>query len=151
MPMSLEAKMLLLASGDAALQSFLGVYPVKFRWFDRRLVPGYIGKGTCVVVRRVSTLSSYVQEGPLALEMVRMQLDAIDFSAETARAAARAIQSWFLKVDFMSDVQFQSPPGTPTQWPNFQLNQRSSIEKPETGDVYYVESQDWRVFNNSLV
>jgi hypothetical protein len=147
--LSCEAKMRMLAASDASLQAFFGTPPAVFRWFDRQLPPGYIDKGTCMRVRRVSTQSQYVQEGPIAMEMIRFQFDAIDFSPETARAAARALEDWFGTVDFMSDAQFTSPSTTPNQFPNFQINQRSSIEQPLTGAVYYVESQDFRVFNNS--
>ncbi len=146
---SCEKRMRELAMSDTTLTALLGSNPI--RWFDRLLQPGYITKGSCVRVTRISTVSNYVQEGPLALEMIRFQIDALDFEAESARAVARAIGDWFTTVSFLSDAQFQSPPAVPRNYPNFQLNQRSTIERPETGAVYYVESQDWRVFNNSNI
>ena len=149
MPTSCEKRMRELAMADAGLMALLGSNP--FRWFDRQLPPGYIEKGACMRVTRVSSVSNYVQEGPLALEMIRFQFDAIDFEAEVARDLARALGDWFTTVSFMSDAQFLSPPATPINYPNFQLNQRSSIERPETGAIYYVESQDWRVFNNTNI
>lgn len=148
MSTSCEVKMRTLAMADPSLQAIFGAGP--FRWFDRQLEQGYIQKGACVRVRRISTESTYSQEAPLALEKIRFQFDVLDFSPQVARAGAAAIAAWFTTVDFMHAGQFQSPPTGAIQTANYQINQRSSIEFQLERECY-VETQDFRIMNNPSI
>lgn len=142
-----ETKLRLLASADATLQGIFGVS--NFRWFMYGQLPqGYIQRGVCARIKRVSTSSGYVQEGPLNLERVRFQFDVMSLDPSETFTATKAIADWMQTVDLMSGAQFTSPPTTPTQFPNYQLNQRSWIEAQPEGQVY-VQMTDWLVFNNS--
>ena len=145
---TLEEKMRTLAAADAGLQAIFGTGP--FRWFFDTLPQGYVQKGSCVRVRRVSTVSNYCMSGPLNVEMVRMQMDFLDLSRSDSQAAALAVGAWMTTVDFMSAAQFTSPPSAPRQFANFQINDRSTLEYQLQTPVY-VEMVDWRIFNNTNV
>lgn len=149
--MTAEAKMRTLAAADATLQGFLGSGP--FRWFDKQLQPKYIDAGTCVRVRRVSTLIEHAKETRTARSISRLerplfQIDVLDIDSERARSAAKAIKDWFSTVDFSSDSQFASPPTTPTRHPNFVLNQRAGMEYAVSPTPVHVETLDVRIFND---
>lgn len=144
---SCEDKMLSLAARDETLQSFLGG-PTIFRWFDGQLLPGQIELGACVTVLRVSTESTYAQEGQLALEWIRFQLDCLSLQAPgIARQLAFAVQTWFGTVSFFSNAQFLDPPTTPPSFPNYKLGQRHG-QKVQLGKPVFVEMLDFRVCNN---
>jgi len=152
--MQLETKVRLLAASDATLQSHFGTSP--FRWFDRRLLPGYIQAGTCARVLRVSTVSDYSQFGLMNLNQPRLQIDVLSFDSDEARSAVSAVMAWMDSVSFAESGSFGSPPTNPLNSPNFLLNRRSSmeaqVEQPSAstsaspGPVY-VETLDYRLFN----
>lgn len=148
--MELEVKMRLLASNDPTLQGIFG--SSTFRWFGYAQLPqGYINKGTCVRVRRISTVSSYAQEAPVSLEKIRMQFDCMDFNVDSAYAAAKAINAWLTgTADFMNPGQFQSPATGPRQHANYQSNQRIGIETQLEREVYVVMT-DFIIFNDSTI
>ncbi len=147
--MTAEVKMRTLAAADTELQAFLGS---PFRWFDRQLEPKYIDRGTCVRVRRVSTLIEHAKETRTRRSISSQtrplfQIDVLDTDPERGRSAAAALTDWFGRVDFSSDSQFASPPTTPTRHPNYVLNQRAGME-PQTSPIrVYVETLDVRIFN----
>jgi hypothetical protein len=150
--MTAEVKMRTLAIASSDLQEYFGQTPSgPFRWFDRQLPPGYIERGTCARVRRVSTVRSYAHETSTRrsvskLSLPLFQIDVLDYDPERARSAATAIEDWLAEVDFSSDAQFASPPTTPTRHPNAVLNQRAGME-PATTPPVYVETLDVRIFN----
>lgn len=144
--MTAEVKLRTLASADPTLSGLLASAGL-FRWFDRQLPQGYIQRGACVRLLRVSTLPMYAASGRLAAEQIRVQLDVLDFDAETARGVAAAIDTWFGTVDLMSAQQFASPPTTPPQFPSFKLNQRAGMDY-QLQPPAYVETLEYRVFNN---
>jgi len=143
---SAEAKLRVLASGDATLQTFFGVAP--FRWFLVREQPGYIDKGTCIRVRRVSAVYTYAQDGILANENVRIQFDVLDMDQERARNALTALEQWLTTVDLMSGAQFASPPSTPPQFPIFRLSERCTVEVQIKQQQVWIWSADYRIMNN---
>lgn len=146
----LLVKMLTLARADATLQGYLLGSNGTFRWFPLQLPKGYIQQGTCVTLRQISTVSHYVQEGPLSLEEVMMQIDIRDFDQMTAQALASYLNnSWFPSVSFLSDAQFLSPPGVPPNFPNFQLSQRSGLDYEIQPQSPWVETLTYRIFNNT--
>lgn len=141
-----------LAQGSTALQAFFGEDSGIFRWFDRQIPPKYIDRGTCVRVRRVSTLLQHAKETRAARSISRFtgplfQLDVLDTDPERARSAAAAIIDWLGEVDFSTDSQFASPPTTPTRHPNFVLNQRAGMEPQVSPIPVYVETLDIRITN----
>lgn len=133
-----------LAAANASLTAVFGT-PL-FRWFDRQLQPGYIESGSCVRVRRVSTIRGYSQGGLQSLDQILFQFDCLSLDSEAARTAATALIAWFSTVDFASSQQFDSPVTTPRQFPNFVLNQRAGME-PRTQPPVYTESIDVRIYN----
>lgn len=159
--MQAEIKMRSLASADATLQSVFGLGP--FRWFDRRLQPGYIALGSCVRVQRVSSAFLYTMiptpnaPGGLGnLNMPRFQFDVLDLDATACRNAAQALINWFTSVSFAETNDFDSPATTPPHFPNFLLNHRAGEEpqvEPQTGSArkqtgpVWVEILDYRIFN----
>jgi hypothetical protein len=150
--MTAEAKIRTLAQQDATLQSFFGGSNGTFRMFDRQLQPNYLKPGaTCCRVRRISTVQirsheTATQRSDNSQVQPRFQIDVLDFSAETARAAAAAICDWLARVDFSTNDQFDSPVTTPKRHPNFVLNQRADMEFT-TQPPAYVETLDVRIFN----
>ena len=144
--MDAETKLRMLASGDANLQAIFGT-PV-FRWsMFGQLQQGYIQKGTCARVRRISTQPFYAQDGQLSMEKIRFQFDIMDYDSAKTFTAAAAVGHWFRGVDLMSDAQFSSPTTTPRQFPNFRMNQRSGIEAGPEQQIY-LQIVDWMVFND---
>ncbi len=142
---SAEAKLRTLAAADTTMQSFFGSAP--FRWFHIQMPQGYITKGSCIRVRRVSAVYTYAQEGITEIEQVRMQLDCLNEDQDAARNALNAVNNFIATVDLMSNAQFASPPTTPTQFPNYRLSERSGIEFQVERQIY-VWSADWRIWNN---
>lgn len=145
-------KMRLLAMADATLQGYLLGTNGTFRWFDAQLPKGYIYQGTCVTVQQVSSVLDYVQSGPLALEWARVQVNIWDMDTVVAKDVANYLQnSWFPRVDCMTDSQFTSPPGPPLQAANFKLSQRGVLDYSVQPAPAWVETQDWRIANNSNI
>jgi hypothetical protein len=149
--MTAEAKMRLLAQQSTELQVYFGdTSSALFRWFDRQLLPGYIERGTCARVLRVSTRLMYVHEtedrrSACRMEQPLFQIDVLDFSAERARSAAAAIEDWLATADFSSDAQFTSPVTSPTRHPNQVVNHRAGMITTPQPPVY-VETLDVRIF-----
>ena len=144
-----EQKLRTLASQDATLQGIFGTAP--FRWQDTQLQPGYIQRGTCARVLRVSTVYMHCMAGMMNVEQVRFQIDVLDLDSEKARAAATALDAWFETVSFMSDAQFGSPPVAPSppSYANFKLNQRHSIDYALAPPLQpYCEMLEYRIFSN---
>lgn len=142
---SAEAKLRTLASADPTMVADFGSGP--FRWFQIQLPQGYISKGTCVRVRRVSAIYLYAQEGITQAEQVRLQFDVLDKSQDRARQVLNDLCSFVAGVDLMSDAQFTSPPSMPTQFANFLLSQRSGIEYQVEVEIFSW-SADFRIWNN---
>ena len=142
---SAEAKLRMLASVDPTMVADFGSGP--FRWFQIQVPQGYIGKGSCVRVRRVSSIYLYAQEGITQAEQVRLQFDVLDKSQDRARDVLSDLCSFIAGVDLMSSAQFASPPSTPTQFANFLLSQRSGIEYQVEVEIFSW-SADWRIWNN---
>ncbi len=145
---SAEAKLRTLASVDPTMVTDFGSGP--FRWFQIQIPQGYIGKGPCVRVRRVSAVYLYVQEGITQAEQVRLQFDVLDKSQDRAKDVLNDLCSFLAGVDLMSSVQFTSPPSTPTQFANFLLSQRSGIEYQVEVEIFSW-SADWRIWNNTNI
>ena len=146
--MTLEAKLRTLAAADPTLAGIFGSgSPLVFRWFDTQLTQQAVETGICAVALRVSTRLIYVQEGLLTLTQPRVQIDVVDLiDPEACRAAAAAIIAWLRTVDFASNAQFGSIATTPTQYPNFVLNQRGGMYF-QVQPPAYVQSLDLRIFN----
>lgn len=150
--MTAEVAMRTLAQQSSTLQTFFGETPSgPFRWFDRQMPPGYIDRGACARVRRVSTLRRYAHGTTTRRSVVnqaqpRFQIDVLDMDPERARSAAAAICDWLGEVDFSTDSQFASPPTSPKRHPNAVLNQRAGME-PKPDPPVYVEILDVRIFH----
>jgi hypothetical protein len=142
---SAEAKLRTLASADSTMVADFGSGP--FRWFQIQIPQGYINKGPCVRVRRVSAVYLYVQKGITQAEQVRLQFDVLDKSQDRAKDVLNDLCSFLASVDLMSSAQFTSPPSTPTQFANFLLSQRSGIEYQIEVEIFSW-SADWRIWNN---
>jgi len=142
---SAEAKLRMLASADPTMIADFGSGP--FRWFQIQAPQGYIAKGSCVRVRRVSSIYLYAQEGITQAEQVRLQFDVLDKSQDRARDLLNDLCSFIAGVDLMSSAQFTSPPSAPTQFANFLLSQRSGIEYQVEVEIFSW-SADWRIWNN---
>ena len=142
-------KMRLLAMQSSALQAYL-YNPVNntFRFFDTQMPPGYINQGTCVTARQISTVPMYAQSGRLATDQPRVQIDVRDLESAKAKTVAAAVDDWLGTVSFMDSAQFDSPPSTPPSFPNFKLNQRSSQDFTVQPTPPWVETLEWRIFNN---
>ena len=149
--MTCEMKLRTLAQQDPILAGYFFTGG-QVRWFDRQLQPNYLKVGaSCVRVRRISTVKLHshettYQRSANSQVQPRFQIDVLDFSAETARAAAAAICDWLARVDFSTDDQFDSPVTTPKRHPNFVLNQRADMEFT-TQPPAYVETLDVRIFD----
>ena len=145
-------KMRVLAQPDAVLQGYLLGANNTFRWFDTQLPKGYINQGACVTVQQISSVLDYVQSGPLALEWVRVQVNIWSFDSVQAKQIANYLQNtWFPSVCFTSDAQFQSPPLPAPAAANFKLSQRGVLDFSVQPQSAWVESQDWRVANNTNI
>jgi hypothetical protein len=146
-----EVAMRTLAAVSTSLQTYFGEPSGIFRWFDRQLPPGYISRGTCARVRRVSTVRLYTKETGTARSVnrqsqPRFQIDVLDTDPERGRSAAAAICDWLGEVDFSTNAQFDSPPTSPKRHPNAVLNQRAGME-PLPDPPVYVEMLDVRIFH----
>jgi hypothetical protein len=151
-PMPIQQKLRTLAMQDAGMQSYLLGTNGTFRFFDTQLPKGYVGQGTCVTAQVVSSVLDYVQSGPLALEWVRVQINVWDMDSVVAKNLANYIQnSWMPRVDCQTDSQFQSPPGPPLAAANFKLSQRGVLDFSVMPTAAWMETQDWRVANNTLI
>ena len=146
-------KMSMLAMADSTLQSYLGAGN-EFRWFDTQLPKGFVNQGACVTVQQVSTVPMYVQEGPLAMEEARVQINiwALENAEGTGSVIPKQIANylclaWFPSVSFASPAQFLSPPQTPPNFPNYKLSQRGVIDYSTQPDPAWVETIDMRVWN----
>jgi hypothetical protein len=149
--MTAEVAMRTLAQQSTPLQTYFGEVSGVFRWFDRQLPPGYIDRGACVRVLRVSTLRLYAHGSTTRRSVVdqaqpRFQIDVLDYDPERARSAAAAVLDWLGEVDFSTTSQFASPPTSPKRHPNFVLNQRAGME-PKPDPPVYVEMLDVRIFH----
>jgi hypothetical protein len=150
--MTFEARFRTLAQQDETLAGIFCENGI-CRIFDRQLAPNYLKVGkTCARVRRISTVRMHTHETATRsslnrIAMPRLQIDVLDFDAERARAAAKAIVDWLTTVaDFSSDAQFDSPVTTPTRRPNTILNQRADMEYAVQPPAY-VETLDIRVMD----
>jgi hypothetical protein len=142
-------KMRALAAMDATLQSYLyNAANNTFRFFDTQMPPGYIQQGTCVTARQISTVSMYAQNGRLATDQPRVQIDVRDLDSAKAKKVAAAIDDWLGTVSFMSDAQFTSPPTTPPNFACFKLNQRSSEDFAVQPIPAWIETLEYRIFSN---
>lgn len=151
-PMPLLQKMRILAMADTVLQSYLLGSNGTFRFFDTQLPKGYINQGACVTVQQVSSLLDYVQQGPLALEWVRVQVNIRSMQSEVAKAIANYLQNtWFPSVCFTSSAQFQSPPLPPPAAANYKLSQRGVLDYSVQPTAAWVETMDFRVANNTNI
>jgi hypothetical protein len=150
--MPLQQKMRLLAMADTYLQSQLLGSNNTFRWFDTQLPKGYVGQGACVTVQQISSVLDYVQNGPLALEWVRVQVNIWSMDSIQAKNIANYLQNvWFPSVCFTSDAQFQSPPLPPPAAANFKLSQRGWLDASIQPTAAWVEILDYRVANNTNI
>lgn len=146
--MQAELKIRTLAAADTTLRTYFGTPPAVFRWMDRRLLPGYIQRGACVRLLRVSTISDYNQYGLINLNQPRVQIDVLSQDPSEARNAAQAIITWMDTVSFSETNNFDSPATTPPHSPNFLLNRRSGMEaQPDPIGPVFVETLDYRIFN----
>ena len=106
-------------------------------------------QGTCVAVRQVTAVLAYVQNGPITLDWVRVQINIFDMNSVTAKNFARyLITNWFPAVDFVTDSMFPSPPGPPLQSPNFKLSQRGVVDYDIQPVEVWREILDYRIGNN---
>ena len=148
--MTAESKLRYLASADVTLQGFFGTNP--FRWYHIQLPPGSQPKAgaTCARVRQISQIPLYVQEGMNRLNQVRFQIDVLDPDVDVVDAATAAIAAWLGTINLASADQFQSPPVTPSQFPNFVLNVRPGLEVQLKPPVP-VNSMDIKCWNIDLI
>jgi hypothetical protein len=126
------------------MQAHFGTAPM--RWFDLQLPQEYIPLGSCVRVRRVSTIRMYVQRGLQPMSQPLFQFDVLDLDPETARDAAFDLIEFLGTVDLSSNAQFGCPATTPVHFPAFILNQRAGME-PIPDPPVFVQSIDARFFN----
>jgi len=148
-PMPLQQKMRTLALQDATLSAALTGGNGTFRWFDTQLPKGYVAQGTCVTVQQISDVLDYVQNGPIQLDWVRVQLNIFDMNSVTAKnIASYLVANWFPAVDFVTDSMFLSPPGPPLQSPNFKLSQRGVIDYDVQPVEVWREILEYRIGNN---
>ena len=156
--MEAEIKIRTLASADPTLQGIFGTGP--FRFFDRRLQPGYLKQGPCIRMTRISTVYGYTNSPPglMALDQPRFQFDIMSLVDDiTSWAAAQAFIAWMSTVSFAENSDFASPPVNPPHSPNFLLNRRAGMEaQVEGGNVspssvatgpVWVETLDYRIYN----
>lgn len=155
---SCELKLRMLAQQNAALVTALaGPPPATFLWMDRQVVQGDIGKisdgRSCVTVRRISTSRSFAanQGGPVQnLSQVRLQIDCVSYNAEQARQVAALVTSFMRTISLLDPGEFGSPQTAPRQNPSWLLNERAGM-MPNLQPPAYVETQDWRVWNNEAI
>ena len=142
--MTPETKLRSLASANPTLQAFFGTGP--FRWFDTQLPPGYISRGTCARIFRVSTIRHYNMAGLMDLSQPLFQCEVLDADSGRARAAAAAVIAWLGTIDCSTSDMWTSSPTTPPSHPVFVLNQRHTIDFQLDPPVP-VEQIDFRLWN----
>ena len=84
------------------------------------------------------------------LTMPRFQLVIRDPNVDTVDSAALAVINWLATVCFANDDQFQSPPITPRQFPNFVVSTRPGLDvqlKPPVPTMLI----DFRIWNLGLI
>lgn len=146
--MDIYAKIRTLAQLDPTL-SALFFTPVP-RWFKQRLQPGYITRGLCVRVKRVSTVYGYTNApaGLMNLNKPLIQIDVMGLDSTAVQAAAIAVINWMGTVSFASTNDFDSPATTPPNSPNFLVNRQSAEEaQVDPPGPAWVEILDFRVYN----
>lgn len=149
MSIPLQVKMFSLARADTVLQGYLLGSNNTFRWFPLQLPKGYIYQGSAVTVRQISTVTEYVQNGPINLEGAQVQIDCRDLDSLKAQAlASYLVTRWFPSVCFVTNQQFTSPPTVPGQFPNFRLSQRSDLDYTVQPQPAWVETLTYRIWNN---
>jgi hypothetical protein len=146
--MSCESKLRAAAAANSALVAAL-TWPnaqgnSTFFWFDRQLVQGALGAivdgRAAVTVQRISTKRDQANQGSLNTPMssVWLQINCVSYNAEQARTVAQLV------TNFMNGLTLL---GAANQAPNKLLNERAGMLF-EIQPPAYVETQDWRVFNN---
>jgi hypothetical protein len=158
--MTAATKLRTLASADATLQSYFGtgIGTDVFRWFFIQLPPKYFTQqspipptgGTVATLQPISAQYLYAQEAPVNLTKPRFQLVIRDPNVDTVDSAALAVINWLATVCFANDDQFQSPPITPRQFPNFVVSTRPGLDvqlKPPVPS-YMI---DFRIWNLGLL
>lgn len=153
--MTAETKIRMLASTDATLQGFFGTGAGAdvFRWFHLQLPPGFIiqptGK-TCATVQQIGSQFMYAQEAPVELTKPRFQITIRDPNPNVVNNATLAVMSWLATVCFANDDQFQSPPITPRQHPNFIVSVRPGLDVQLKPPVP-TQQIDFRIWNLGLL
>jgi len=148
-PMPVQQKLRLLAGADATIQGYLLGSNGTLRWFDTQLPKGYVGQGTCVTVQQISDVLTYVQNGPLNLDLIRIQINVTDMDSVTAKNLANYITLGFLpNANCAVDNQFTSPPTTAPPAANFKLSQRGVLDYNVQPTAAWTEILDFRITNN---
>lgn len=146
--MDIYAKIRTLAQADPTLAAlFFNSVP---RWFKQQLQPGYIARGLCMRVNRVSTVYGYTNApaGLMNLNQPRMQFDVMGLDSSAVQTATIAVIDWMGTTNFATNDQFGSPTVTPPNSPNFLLNRRSSMEaQVEPPGPAWIETLDFRIYN----
>lgn len=138
-----------LAAADAGLQAYLGTGP--FRWFAWQLQPGYPAQGACVRAAQISAVYGYAQDGQLCIEQARIQFDCYDQNEATCRELLLTLKLFLQGLNLMTDEQFQSPPVTPSRYPNYELSESGPVPEIQQSLQLWVWTTDWRIFNNTLI
>lgn len=159
---SAEYKLRQLALQNAALVAALTFAAPSgasvFMWMDRQIAQGDLGvesQGrTVVTVHRVSTADRTRlgnQGGPVQnISQPRIQINVTDYNAERARQVAHLVILFMRGISLLDPGEFGSPQTSPTQAPNFLLNQRAGMDY-KLQPPAYVETMDWRVWNNESI
>lgn len=158
--MTAETRVRMLASADATLQGFFGsgVGSDVFRWFHIQLPPKYFTQqspippsgGTCATIQQIGDQRMYAQEAPVTLIKPRFQLTIRDPNPNVVDAAALAVINWLPTVCFANEDQFQSPPITPRQFPNFVVSTRPGLDVQLKPPVP-TQMIDFRIWNLGLL
>ena len=144
-----EEKLFSLAKANPIMQSYFQGAGA-FRWFGRQLAQGDVQQGTCLRYHRVSTVRPYYMGGISSMSQPRFQLDIVDLDPVRARQAKKAVIDFLGTIALSQAAQFGSPITSPTQAPNFVLNERAGMDyqlKPPA----YVETVDVRFFNEEMI
>jgi hypothetical protein len=162
--MSPEMKLYTLAALYAPLVALLTAtsppYPTSvpaFRWAEKQVTQDWFPPSSvvppneavgAVSVLRVSGLITYIQGGIIPTEQPRFQIECRHPYAETARQIAQVVKNFLGTIDLVTTDNFNSPPTTPQQFPNFVLNERGSMDFQLSPPVH-VEILDVRLFNRT--